>query len=152
MYEESGSEVAVSKKYDHNKNRPSDDAAAPSSSTAPNLNDAENGDGHVNGNGAAATAEKPAEGEEQPQTSLLLAIVLLVVVTVLVAVTAEFLVDSVDGLTENGGISKEFVGIILLAIVGNAAGMYPLCSQYEMVLITPLQNTLRPSRYRSRTS
>lgn len=41
----------------------------------------------------------------------------------LVAVTAEFLVDSINGLTESGHISKEFVGIILLPIVGNAAGM-----------------------------
>jgi len=40
----------------------------------------------------------------------------------LVAVTAEFLVDSIDGLTESGKIKKEFVGIILLPIVGNAAG------------------------------
>jgi Ca2+:H+ antiporter len=39
----------------------------------------------------------------------------------LVAVTAEFLVDSIDGLTESGAISKEFVGVILLPIVGNAA-------------------------------
>ena len=36
--------------------------------------------------------------------------------------TAEFLVDSIDGLTDNGNISKEFVGVILLPIVGNAAG------------------------------
>ena len=39
-----------------------------------------------------------------------------------VAVTAEYLVDSIDGLTESGHISKEFVSIILLPIVGNAAG------------------------------
>jgi len=39
----------------------------------------------------------------------------------LVAVTAEFLVDSIDGLTASGLISKEFVGVILLPIVGNAA-------------------------------
>ena len=37
--------------------------------------------------------------------------------------TAEFLVDSIDGLTDSGTISKEFVGVILLPIVGNAAGM-----------------------------
>jgi Ca2+:H+ antiporter len=66
--------------------------------------------------------EVEEEEEEQPQTSFVLALVLLIVVTVLVAVTAEFLVDSVDGLTDGGNISKEFVGIILLAIVGNAAG------------------------------
>jgi Ca2+:H+ antiporter len=39
----------------------------------------------------------------------------------LVAVTAEFLVDSIDGLTSSGSINKEFVGVILLPIVGNAA-------------------------------
>ena len=39
----------------------------------------------------------------------------------MVAVTAEFLVDSINGLTASGAISKEFVGVILLPIVGNAA-------------------------------
>ena len=39
----------------------------------------------------------------------------------LVAVTAEFLVDSIDGVTESGGLRKEWVGLILLPIVGNAA-------------------------------
>ena len=42
--------------------------------------------------------------------------------------TAEFLVDSIDGLTDSGTISKEFVGVILLPIVGNAAGMSDLCN------------------------
>lgn len=41
----------------------------------------------------------------------------------LVAVTAEFLVGSIDDVTEKGGISKEWVGLILLPIVGNAAGI-----------------------------
>ncbi|KAI6116866.1 Calcium/proton exchanger [Pisolithus croceorrhizus] len=41
--------------------------------------------------------------------------------TQLVAVTAEFLVDSINGLTSGGAISTEFVGVILLPIVGNAA-------------------------------
>ncbi|KAJ7840455.1 hypothetical protein B0H13DRAFT_1910735 [Mycena leptocephala] len=40
---------------------------------------------------------------------------------VLVAITAEFLVGSIDGLTESGKILKEFVGMVLLSIVGNAA-------------------------------
>jgi Ca2+:H+ antiporter len=39
----------------------------------------------------------------------------------LVAVTAEWLVSSIDGMTNTGTINKEFVGIILLPIVGNAA-------------------------------
>jgi len=58
---------------------------------------------------------------EQPLMSVVVCLWLLVIVTVLVAVTAEFLVDSIDGLTESGAISKEFVGVILLPIVGNAA-------------------------------
>ncbi|KAG2357462.1 Sodium/calcium exchanger protein-domain-containing protein [Suillus spraguei] len=58
---------------------------------------------------------------EQPLMSLTVCLCLLLVVTVLVAVTAEFLVDSIDGLTASGAISKEFVGVILLPIVGNAA-------------------------------
>jgi len=39
-----------------------------------------------------------------------------------VAITAEFLVGSIDGLTSSGHISKEFVGFILLPNVANAAG------------------------------
>lgn len=34
------------------------------------------------------------------------------------------MVDSIDGLTASGKISKEFVSIILLPIVGNAAGQW----------------------------
>ncbi|KAF8149859.1 Sodium/calcium exchanger protein-domain-containing protein [Crassisporium funariophilum] len=67
------------------------------------------------------SAEEEEEEEELPQMSVWMTIVLLVIVTVLVAITAEWLVDSIDGLTESGKISKEFVGIILLPIVGNAA-------------------------------
>jgi len=43
-------------------------------------------------------------------------------VSQLVAVTAEWLVDSIDGMTSGGNISREYVGVILLPIVGNAAG------------------------------
>lgn len=59
--------------------------------------------------------------EEIPELSMPMTLGLLVVVTVLVAVTAEFLVSSIDGLASGGGISKEFIGLILLPIVGNAA-------------------------------
>ncbi|KAJ7227127.1 calcium/proton exchanger, partial [Mycena pura] len=71
-------------------------------------------------NGIAPEEQEPEE-PEVPQLSLYMTLGLLAVVTVLVAVTAEWLVDSVDGLTESGAITKEFVGIILLPIVGNAA-------------------------------
>lgn len=62
-----------------------------------------------------------SEEEEKPQMSVPVSLGLLVAVTVLVAVTAEFLVDSINGLTSGGAISTEFVGVILLPIVGNAA-------------------------------
>ncbi|KAJ7135717.1 Sodium/calcium exchanger protein-domain-containing protein [Mycena epipterygia] len=58
---------------------------------------------------------------ESPQMNGWVCLGLLIVVTVLVAVTAEFLVGSINGLTASGVITKEFVGIILLPIVGNAA-------------------------------
>ncbi|KAH7884520.1 hypothetical protein F5I97DRAFT_1830969 [Phlebopus sp. FC_14] len=58
---------------------------------------------------------------EEPQMSVAVSLGLLAAVTVLVAVTAEFLVDSISGLTAGGGIGTEFVGVILLPIVGNAA-------------------------------
>jgi Ca2+:H+ antiporter len=67
------------------------------------------------------TEEEEEEDEEIPELSLPVTIILLVLVTVFVAVTAEWLVDSIDGLASGGGISKEFIGLILLPIVGNAA-------------------------------
>jgi len=66
----------------------------------------------------AGTEEDDAE---VPQMGIQTTIALLAVITVVVAVTAEFLVDSIDGLTQTGHISKGFVGLILLPIVGNAA-------------------------------
>lgn len=67
------------------------------------------------------TVEAEEEEVEEPTLSLPMTIGLLAVVTVIVAVTAEFLVSSIDGLTSTGAIKKEFVGLILLPIVGNAA-------------------------------
>ena len=45
----------------------------------------------------------------------------LVLVTVLVAVCAEYLVDSIDSIVQTAHISKTFIGLVLLPIVGNAA-------------------------------
>lgn len=38
----------------------------------------------------------------------------LTLMTALAGVTAEWLVDSIDGLTETSGVSREFVGLVLL--------------------------------------
>eukprot|EP00752_Nemacystus_decipiens_P014165 g12596.t1 len=48
------------------------------------------------------------------------ALVGLTVVTGLVAWLSEFLVDAIDGFTEEAHLSKSFVGLILLPIIGNA--------------------------------
>lgn len=61
------------------------------------------------------------EDQEEPQLSVIVAVGLLAASTVLVALNAEFLVDSINDVTCGGGISKNFVGLILLPIVGNAA-------------------------------
>lgn len=49
------------------------------------------------------------------------AILLLLVVTGLVAVCAELLVNSIDYLVQETGVSQAFIGLIILPIVGNAA-------------------------------
>jgi len=69
-------------------------------------------------------AENQLAGDEEadePSMGPIPATFVLVAVTVLVAVCAEYLVDSIDALVETAHISKTFVGLVLLPIVGNAA-------------------------------
>ena len=61
------------------------------------------------------------EDEEEPQLHFTVAIATLTISTVIIALCAEFMVDSIDAITKDGGLSEEFVGLILLPIVGNAA-------------------------------
>ncbi|KAI0925980.1 hypothetical protein AcW1_008265 [Taiwanofungus camphoratus] len=75
----------------------------------------------VNSDPERGNESEEEEEVETPQLTVSLTVALLVSVTVLVAVTAEWLVDSINGLTATGNISREFVGLILLPIVGNAA-------------------------------
>lgn len=70
---------------------------------------------------AGTVVAKEDEEVEEPQMSVAACIVLLVTVTVLVAVTAEWLVDSIEGVTESSALTQQWVGLILLPIVGNAA-------------------------------
>lgn len=62
------------------------------------------------------------EEEELPAVSMWVALAGLLGTTLLVTIFSEFLVDSIDGFVESSGISRTFVGIILLPIVGNAVG------------------------------
>ncbi|KAL9034683.1 MAG: hypothetical protein Q9214_006935, partial [Letrouitia sp. 1 TL-2023] len=65
--------------------------------------------------------EGAGEPEEEHILSPWAAGVALVIVTILVAVCAEYLVDSIDSIVETAHISRTFIGLILLPIVGNAA-------------------------------
>jgi Ca2+:H+ antiporter len=85
--------------------------------------------GAASGDTEASVSPEKNEELEEPQLGFRLALALLVVVAVLAALTAEFLVDSMDGLIDSGRVSSEFVTIVLGAVVGNAAGS-PLCSRY----------------------
>jgi Ca2+:H+ antiporter len=70
----------------------------------------------------AAYDESPQEDEpEEPQLHIYTAVILLAASTAVVAACAEFLVGSINAITNTGAISTEFVGLILLPIVGNAA-------------------------------
>ena len=70
---------------------------------------------------AEGEGEQNDEQKEDPILSPPAAGVALVLVTVLVAVCAEFLVDSIDSIVQTAHISKTFIGLVLLPIVGNAA-------------------------------
>lgn len=60
------------------------------------------------------------DSSELANLSFALAVLGLLVTTLLVTIFSEYLVASIDGFTEANGISRTFVGIILLPIVGNA--------------------------------
>lgn len=70
-------------------------------------------------------AEEHPEGHiEESDESVITVVdasVLLLFVTLAVAICAEYLVGSIDEIVANSGISKTFIGLILIPIVGNAA-------------------------------
>jgi len=61
------------------------------------------------------------EEEEGADLNICNSVVLLCACTICVAVNSEILVDAIEGVTEEYGIPKAFIGVILLPIVGNAA-------------------------------
>ncbi|CAJ2504846.1 Uu.00g122400.m01.CDS01 [Anthostomella pinea] len=82
----------------------------------------ESGEGE---NGAAeATPAATGNGDEEPEEEHMSpwsAGGVLIVTTVLVAICADYLVESIDSLVERAHISRSFIGLILIPIVGNAA-------------------------------
>ncbi|KAL4778942.1 Sodium/calcium exchanger protein-domain-containing protein [Aspergillus varians] len=69
-----------------------------------------------------AAGEDHAEHEEEERLlKPFAASVVLIIVTVLVAICADYLVGSIDSIVEKTGMSRTFIGLILIPIVGNAA-------------------------------
>ncbi|KAL9113204.1 MAG: hypothetical protein Q9227_002539 [Pyrenula ochraceoflavens] len=68
-------------------------------------------------------AEQAAEEGEKEEAVLNVwqATLMLVIVTVLVSVCADYLVDSIDAIVTKAHLSRTFIGLILIPIVGNAA-------------------------------
>lgn len=76
----------------------------------------------------AEAQQDGGDGENEPEIlGPVAAGICLVLVTLLVAVCAEYLVDSIDSIVQTSGISKTFIGLILLPIVGNAAEHVTAC-------------------------
>lgn len=76
----------------------------------------------TNGSDAeTGAAEEEEEEEEERILSPWAATVALIVVTVLVSICADYLVGSIDSIVEKTGMSKTFIGLVLIPIVGNAA-------------------------------
>lgn len=60
------------------------------------------------------------EEEDEAQLSLPTAILALAIITITVACCSEFLTGSIQELSKSSGLSRSFIGIILLPIAGNA--------------------------------
>ncbi|KAG9287143.1 hypothetical protein G9A89_001037 [Geosiphon pyriformis] len=69
----------------------------------------------------AESGDDENEESEEAKLTLPISLGLLAGSTVIVAICAEYLVGSIEGIVESSGLSKTFVGLILLPIVGNAA-------------------------------
>lgn len=62
--------------------------------------------------------------EEPPDLSPCAAAILLGIMTVVTTFATDFLIDALEGTVSRWNVSKEFIGIILLPIIGNAAEHY----------------------------
>lgn len=72
-----------------------------------------------------ANAEEPEA--EEASISAWSAAAVLVGVTLIISFCADYLVDSIDAIVATGKISKNFIGLILIPIVGNAAEHVTAC-------------------------
>src|SRR5207247_7326133 len=71
--------------------------------------------------GAAAEAAAIESKDEREPWSLRRSLIVLLLATALIAWISEFLVESVGAAARQMGMSKLFIGVIVVAIIGNAA-------------------------------
>lgn len=74
--------------------------------------------------GIITTSLPPDESDVKPEEqklSVLNSIIVLIVATTLISLCADYLVGSIDDIVESSGLSKTFIGLIVIPIVGNAA-------------------------------
>lgn len=62
-----------------------------------------------------------AAKEEEHHLTIVGSVSVLVVATILVSLCADYLVGSIDDIVELSGLSKTFIGLVVIPIVGNAA-------------------------------
>ena len=69
----------------------------------------------------ALFAGQPEAEKHEPTSSLARAVMLLGMATILIAFLSEFLVGSIEAARQSLGLTQTFVGVIVVALVGNAA-------------------------------
>lgn len=74
-----------------------------------------------------AEEEEEAAEAEEASISAWSAAAVLIGVTLVISLCADYLVDSIDAIVATGAISKNFIGLILIPIVGNAAEHVTAC-------------------------
>lgn len=76
------------------------------------------------GDDGIITTSLPSDGvvkSEEKHLSVISSLSVLVVSTIFVSLCADYLVGSIDDIVESSGLSKTFIGLIVIPIVGNAA-------------------------------
>lgn len=86
--------------------------------------------------------------EEKPEWSRVASVLVLLVATAGVAVMSEFLVASVEHAAEQLGMNRVFIGVIVVAIIGNAAEhstavMVAMKNQMDLAVTIAIGSTLQ---------
>ncbi|CAG8649116.1 30691_t:CDS:2 [Gigaspora margarita] len=84
------------------------------------------------------TLSKNEKEENEAHINIIASLILLIVMTVIVIFSAIFLIKSIDGVATSHGISKTFIGMILLPIADCNSIRPPLRMQFMIKWIQPL--------------